>query len=94
MLELRRARFAREIPAFVGLALLAGCIGSAKPLLTDAQPLIGPNPRLEFYVLRDGAAREPAAQTFAWRNDRYVPVSAARRTIFTISRCMLSQATT
>jgi hypothetical protein len=60
--------------ALAGFALLGGCIDSAKPILTDAQPLIGQRPHLQFYVLRDGAAREPTNETFAWRNDRYVPV--------------------
>ena len=63
-----------RILALCSLALLAGCIDSAKPILTDAQPLLGERPRLEFYVLRDGAAREPTGETFAWRNDRYVPI--------------------
>jgi hypothetical protein len=60
--------------ALAGFALLGGCIDSTNPLLTDGQPLIGQRPHLQFYVLRDGAAREPSAETFAWRNDRYVPV--------------------
>jgi hypothetical protein len=59
---------------FAGLAALSGCIEAAQPILTDAQPLIGARPHLQFYVLRDGAAREPTAETFAWRGDRYVPV--------------------
>jgi len=65
---------AARLLAVMSLAILAGCIDSAKPLLTDAQPLLGERPRLEFYVLREGAAREPAAETFAWRNGRYVPI--------------------
>jgi hypothetical protein len=60
--------------ALAGFALLGGCISSTKLLLTDAQPLIGQRPHLEFYVLRDGAAREHTHEIFAWRNDRYVPV--------------------
>ncbi len=74
MLELRGARLARTILVLAGLGLLAGCIDSAQPLLTDAQPLLGRRARLEFYVLRDGMAREPAMTTFAWCNGRYVPV--------------------
>jgi hypothetical protein len=74
MIDLRRMRVTHSIFALAALALLAGCIHSAQPLFTDAEPLIGQRARLEFYVLRDGAAREPAAATFAWRNGRYVPV--------------------
>ena len=71
--QLRRAR-APKILALIGFLLLAGCINSAKPLLTDAQPLLGERPRFEIYVLRDGAAREPNSEAFAWRNGRYTPV--------------------
>lgn len=74
MLNLRRARLARTIFVFACFGLLAGCIDSAQPLLTDARPLLGERPRLEFYVLRDGAAREPALETFSWRHGRYVPI--------------------
>jgi hypothetical protein len=74
------------ILAFAASGLLAGCIDSAKPILTDAQPLLGERPRLEFYVLRDGAAREPVTETFAWRNGRYVPARGTANDIhdFTI----------
>jgi hypothetical protein len=65
--------------ALAGFTLLGGCISSTNPLLTDAQPLIGQRPHLEFYVLRDGAAREPNTETFVWRNGRYVPVRGTAR---------------
>ena len=74
MIDLRRVRIAHNVFAMGALALLAGCIDSAQPLLNDGAPLIGQRARLEIYVLRDGAAREGAAATFAWRNGRYVPV--------------------
>jgi hypothetical protein len=70
-------RRATLILAIAGLLLLGGCIDSMQPLLTGAQPLLGQRPRIEFYVLRDGAAREPKAETFAWRNDRYHPARGA-----------------
>jgi hypothetical protein len=63
------------------LAALAGCINAAQPILTDGQPLIGARPHLQFYVLRDGAAREPTAETFTWHGDRYVPVRGDARDI-------------
>jgi hypothetical protein len=68
-----RAAFAPQILALASFALLAGCIDSVQPILTDAQPLLGERPRLEFYALREGAAHEPTAETFAWRGTRYVP---------------------
>jgi hypothetical protein len=69
----KRARLARTILALASFVLLAGCISSNAPVLSDAQPLLGEHPHLQFYTLRDGAAREPSAETFRWRNGRYVP---------------------
>ena len=68
---------ALKIFALASFALLAGCIDSTAPILTDAQPLIGERVRLQFYALRDGAAHEPSAATFTWRDARYVPTGGA-----------------
>jgi hypothetical protein len=70
----RHGGLAPRILALASFALLAGCIDSAQPILTDAQPLAGERPHLEFYALRDGAAHEPSAESFAWRGGRYVPI--------------------
>jgi hypothetical protein len=70
----RHRVLAPGIFALACLVMLGGCIQSLKPLFTDAQPLIGRHPHIAFYVLRDGAAREPATETFTWRDGRYVPV--------------------
>jgi hypothetical protein len=60
--------------ALASFALLTGCISSNEPILTDGQPLLGKEPHIRFYVLRDGTAREPSAETFRWQDGRYVPV--------------------
>jgi hypothetical protein len=72
---------AARILAVTSVAMLAGCIDSAKPLLTGAEPLLGERPRLQFYVLRDGAAHEPTAETFRWSDGRYVPVNGNAKDI-------------
>jgi len=77
----RRARRATLWLALASLALLTGCISSNEPLLTDGQPLLGKEPRLQFYVLRDGAVREPSAETFRWQDGRYVPVGGSAKDI-------------
>ncbi len=77
----------------LALPSLAGCIDSAQPLFTDALPLIGCHAGLEFYVLRDGAARDKTEARFVWGNGRYVPVGGTGAT-FTISRCTPSRGTT
>jgi len=71
---LPRFRFAPLGPALLLAALLAGCVESAEPILTGAQPILGSQPRLQLYTLRDGAAREPASTTLAWRDGRYVRI--------------------
>jgi hypothetical protein len=70
-----RALLALAVVALASFALLAGCIDSPAPILSDAHPLLGERVRLQFYVLHDGAADEPAAETFAWQGGRYVRIS-------------------
>jgi hypothetical protein len=66
---LRRWRPAPHLFAVASFAFLAGCISSTAPILTDGQPL------------RDGAAREPATETFRFTDGRYVPTSGTRKDI-------------
>ncbi len=54
-----------------GASLLAGCIDSAQPILTDAQPLFGPRPNLQLYAVSDGHARDPERANFAWNGKHY-----------------------
>ena len=52
-------------------ALLAGCIESAAPILTDAKPVLGQHLNLQFYTLADGVAKEPSQEQFAWNGSNY-----------------------
>jgi hypothetical protein len=65
----------RGIFALLCAAPLAGCIDSAQPILTDAQPLLGDRLHLQFYSVRDDGAHEPMEATFVWRGGRYVATS-------------------
>ena len=67
--------------ALASFALLTGCISSDAPVLTDGQPLLGKEPHVRFYVLRDGTAREPSAETFRWQDGRYVPIGGNAKDI-------------
>ena len=67
--------------ALASFALLTGCISSDGPILTDSQPLLGKEPHLQFYVLRDGTAREPSAKNFRWQDGRYVPIGRSAKDI-------------
>jgi hypothetical protein len=70
--RLRHVRFAPHCLAAACGALLAGCITSSAPLLTDAQPpLLGERLHMHLYALHDGAAHDPAEETFQWQNGRY-----------------------
>ena len=81
----RRARRASHLLALgltlASFVLLTGCISSNEPILTDAQPLLGKEPHVRFYVLRDGTAHEPSAETFRWQDGRYVPVGGSAKDI-------------
>jgi len=62
-----RAAFA----VLCGLAL-TGCIDSSGPILTDAQPVLGPRLNLQLYSLREGHAHDPERASFAWDGKLYV----------------------
>jgi hypothetical protein len=57
--------------ALCGLTL-TGCIDSSGPILTDAQPRLGPRLNLQFYSLRDGHAHDPEKATYSWNGALYV----------------------
>jgi hypothetical protein len=60
---------------------LSGCIDSAKPVLTDAQPVFGQKLRLQFYTLNHGVADEPERATYRWNGARYAHTSGGMRDI-------------
>ena len=67
------------LPLILALSMciaLTNCIDSAKPILAESEPLLGDQVRFQLYALREGAAHDPMAATFAWRGDRYVLTSA------------------
>jgi hypothetical protein len=67
--------------ALASVALLTGCISSNGPILTDGQPLLGKEPHLQFYVLRDGTVREPGVEKFRWQDGRYIPIGGSAKDI-------------
>jgi len=70
-------RFAPRLLGLSVCALLANCIDSVQPILTDAQPVLGDRLRFALYALRDGTAHDPITAIFVWRHDRYVLRAAA-----------------
>src|ERR1700730_16661579 len=75
------ARLRPKFFARASVAMLAGCIDSSGPLFGDGEPLIGQKPHLRFYTLRDGAAREPSAETVRSSDGRYVPAGGTAKDI-------------
>jgi len=60
---------------------LAGCIDSAAPIVTDAQPAFGPKLKLQLFTLRDGFARDPERVTYAWNGTHYVRTGGGMRDV-------------
>ena len=56
--------------ALTGL-LLGGCVESAAPLLTDAQPMFGPDVRVHIYELGEGRAKGPELGVYHWNGSEY-----------------------
>jgi hypothetical protein len=79
--SLPKGRRARLLAVLAALAL-TGCVDSTDPIITDAQPMFGPQVRLHAYSLIDGQASGPETGTFRWDRAHYRP---AGRSTFKIS---------
>ena len=84
----RVVRIGQQVLAIASLALLAGCIDSAKPLLTGAQPLLGERLNLQLYAMRKNAVYEPATASFVWQNGHYARTGGTDTSLhdFTVHR--------
>src|ERR1700722_4728051 len=58
-------------------ALLGGCVDSATPLMTGAQPVLGPDVKVHLYVLRGSSASGPDIGTYHWDGQEYRAVNKA-----------------
>src|SRR5205823_3508011 len=59
------------VAALLAALLLAGCVDSADPLLTGAQPTFGPTVRIHGYSLVEGRASGPDIGNFRWDGAQY-----------------------
>ncbi len=64
---------------------LTGCIDSADPILTDAQPVFGQRLKLQFFTLRKGFAHDPEQATFNWNGALYAHASGGMRDVSAFS---------
>jgi len=60
---------------------LAGCIDSARPVLTDAKPLLGQHLHLQFYSLHKGFAEEPEQADYVWNGAYYAHAAGGMKDI-------------
>jgi hypothetical protein len=51
--------------------LLASCVDSIGPILTDAQPVLGARLKLQLYSMRKGYVEDPEQASFAWNGKLY-----------------------
>src|SRR5215813_6424304 len=65
------------VAALLATLLLTGCIDSAAPLLTGAQPMLGPTLRIHGYSLAEGRASGPTIGNFRWDGAQYRVVGRA-----------------
>jgi hypothetical protein len=63
--------------ALLASLLLAGCVDSAAPLMSGAQPLLGPEVRMQVFVLGDERATGPELGIFRWQDGEYRGVNQA-----------------
>jgi hypothetical protein len=57
--------------AAVLAALLGGCVDSAAPLLTGAQPVFGPDVKVHVYLLGESHAAGPEIGVYHWDGHEY-----------------------
>jgi len=73
--------FRRTLPALCALLsalALSGCIDSADPILSSANPEFGQKLNLQFYSLSKDVATEPSRESFTWNGALYVHARGAR----------------
>ncbi len=72
----------RKMAVYASLLCLAGCIDSAKPILTDSKPLLGQHLRLQTYSLGDkGIADGPEQAEYVWQGTYYAHVSGGMKDV-------------
>ena len=63
------------ICALLAGLLLTGCVDSAAPLMTGAQPVFGPDVRMHLYVMGEDRATGPELGIYRWEGGEYRAVN-------------------
>jgi hypothetical protein len=61
--------------ALLAGVLLTGCVDSAAPLMTGAQPVFGPDVRVHLYVMGEDRATGPELGIYRWDGGEYRAVN-------------------
>lgn len=59
------------VGALLAIVSLGGCVDSAAPLMTGAQPVLGPDVKVHLYVLRESYATGPDIGIYRWDGHEY-----------------------
>ena len=63
------------LAAMLAAVLLGGCVNSTVPLITDAQPVFGPDVKMHVYSIGDQRANGPGLAAFHWDGHEYRDVN-------------------
>jgi hypothetical protein len=72
---------ARAVVAALCAVLLAGCVDSVGPILTDSHPVLGAQLKLQLYSMRKGYADDPEQASFAWNGKLYAHAGGGMKDI-------------
>ena len=78
------------VAALLATSLLSGCVDSAAPLLSGAQPTFGPTVRIHGYSLAEGRASGPDVGNFRWDGTQYRAVGRSTFGIATFTAVPLA----
>ena len=75
----------RAILAVLCAPSLSGCIDSSSPILADAEPVFGPQLRLQLFSLRKGYAHDPQQASYRWNGAIYAHSSGGMKDVTAFS---------
>jgi hypothetical protein len=80
-----KSSISRAVLAGLCALSLSACIDSDAPILTDAQPVLGPRLNLQLFTLHKGVADEPEKVSYAWNGKLYAHAGGGMKDIDAIS---------
>ncbi len=75
----------RAVLAGLCVLSLSACVDSTGPILTGAQPVLGPRLNLQLYTVRNGNAAEPEKVQYTWNGTLYAHAGGGMKDVKAIS---------